>query len=111
MDDECLPKCKKSTSIINLKETAFIINKNKDEHNCMYSNLNFLNTEIVTDLPDLFSGFFIDLRDIKTGTKLPRDKAEIIQSFQNLLSGKENSALQIKEVIQPTTNSQYKKGL
>ncbi len=111
MDDECLAKCKKSTSIINMKETSFIINKNSNEQNGMYSNYNFLNTEIVTELPNTFDGFFIDLRNIKTGTKIAADKAEIIQYFNCLLAGKEKSASQIKQIIQPTTNGQYKKGL
>ncbi len=111
MDDECLAKCKKSTSIINMKETSFIIDKNSNEQNCMYGNCNFLNTDIVTELPNTFAGFFIDLRDIKTGTKIATDKAEIIQYFNCLLAGKARSASQIKQIIQPTTNAQYQKGL
>ncbi|MCP4411549.1 MAG: U32 family peptidase [Gammaproteobacteria bacterium] len=111
MDDECLAKCKKSTSIINMKKASFIINKNTNEQNCMYGNYNFLNTDIVTELPNTFAGFFIDLRNIKTGTTISADKAEIIHSFQSLLAGKEKSVSQIKKIIQLTTNEQYKKGL
>ena len=119
MDEECLPKCKKSTSIINLnkgnsKEATFMINKKKDEHNCMYNNLNFLNTDIVDELSELFSGFLIDLRDIKTQTSKPRDKGLIIQQFESLLvaNADENEIVAtLYESIKPTTDKQYKKGL
>ncbi len=111
MDEECLPKCKKSTSIINLKETTFMINKKKDEHNCMYNNLNFLNTNIIEELSELFSGFLIDLRDIKTQTNKPRNKRSIVLQFESLLIGNSDTKTILYESIEPTTNHQYLKGL
>ena len=111
MDEECLPKCKKSTSIINLRETTFMINKKKDEHNCMYNNLNFLNTDIIDELSELFSGFLIDLRDIKTQTNKPRDKRSIVLQFESLLIGNSEAKTILYESIEPTTNKQYIKGL
>jgi len=111
MDSECLAKCKKSTTIVNLQETSFVINKRKQELNCMYSSLNFLNTEIVTELPELFSGFFIDLREIKTETQIYKDKPDIIELFENLLAGRSDTKAKINKLIQPTTTKQYKKGL
>jgi len=70
-----------------------------------------LNTDIVTDLPDIFASFFIDLRDIKTETKTEADKTEIIKLFENHLSGNYDSKQQLKQIIYPTNNTQYKKGL
>ncbi len=77
----------------------------------MYNNINFLNTDIITDLPDVFSGFFIDLRDIGTETTIDTDKSGIVQVFENLLNGNPDSNKELKQSIHPSTNAQYKKGL
>jgi len=77
----------------------------------MYSNTNFLNTDILTDLPDIFSSFFIDLRDVRTETKIEKDKAEIIRLFEYLLHKIPNSESMLKQNIQLTTNAQYQNGL
>ena len=77
----------------------------------MYHNNNFLNADIVADLPDKFSCFLIDLRDIKTKTKLEADKSRIITLFENLLSGNPDSKKELKQMIHPSTNTQYKKGI
>ncbi len=77
----------------------------------MYNNINFLNTDIITDLPDVFSGFFIDLRNIETETKIDMDKSGIVQVFENLLNGNPDSKKALKQMIHPSTNAQYKKGL
>jgi putative protease len=70
-----------------------------------------LNTDIVTDLPDMFSGFLIDLRDIKTETKIDMDKSGIIELFENLLNGNPDSKKELKKIIHPSTNTQYIKGI
>ena len=70
-----------------------------------------MNTDIVTDVPDLFSGFFIDLRDIKTDTKIERDKLRIVTLFENHLDGNPDSAEELKQSIHPSTSTQYKKGI
>jgi putative protease len=77
----------------------------------MYNDNNFLNTEIVMDLSDIFSRFCIDLRDIKTKTKIRTDKSGIITLFENLLNKNPDSDKELKQIIQPTTNHQYKKGI
>ena len=77
----------------------------------MYNDTNFLNTDIITDLPDLFSGFFIDLRDISTETKIEMDKTGIVQLFENLLHGDPDSEKKLNQMIHPSTTAQYKKGL
>jgi len=59
----------------------------------------------------MFSCFFIDLRDIKTETKTEVDKSRIVGLFNNLLNGKPNAENELKQMIQPTTNIQYGKGI
>jgi len=111
MDEDCLPNCNKSTSIINLKQTALRISKKKGEYNSMHGNDHFLNTEITTDLPDMFSSFLIDLRNIKTATKSKVSKAEMVRQFKELLEGLPDSDSKLKRAIHPTCQAQYIKGL
>jgi len=111
VDAHCLQGCSKSTSITNLKGVSLKIDKKKGDYHCMYNDTNFLNTDILTDLPDLFSGFFIDLRDITTATKIEMDKTGIVKLFENLLHGDPDSEKELNQMIYPTTNAQYKKGL
>lgn len=111
MDDSCIQHCEKSSSITNLKEDTFIIKKTKGNYHCIYNAANFLNTDIIKDLPDHFSGFLIDLRDIKTETKIEFDKESIIKLFKNHLRGDSDSTQQLKHIIHPSINTQYKKGI
>ena len=111
VNEQCILKCQKTSSITNLKKTSLYIEKSKGNYHCIYHNHNFLNPNIVTDLPDMFSYFFIDLRDIKTETKTQMDKARIIGLFENLLDGNPNAKKELKQMIYPTTNTQYDKGI
>jgi putative protease len=111
IDDFCIPQCEKSASITNLKKVSLFIEKTKGNYHGIYNETHFLNTDIVTDVPDLFSGFFIDLRDIKTDTKIERDKLRIVTLFENHLDGNPDSAEELKQSIHPSTSTQYKKGI
>ncbi len=111
INEKCIQTCNKSSSITNLKKVSLFIEKKRGNYHCIYNNYNFLNTDIVTDLPDLCSSFFIDLRDIKTETKIEMDKSGIIKLFENLLNGNPDSKNELKQIIHPSTNAQYKKGI
>jgi len=60
---------------------------------------------------ELFSGFFIDLTELKTETKIEIDKPGVIQLFENLLNGDPDSEKELRQVIHPTTDAQYHKGI
>lgn len=111
IDEECMQNCDKSSSITNLKDESLFIEKLKGDYHAIYNNKNFLNTGIITDLPDVFSSFFIDLRDIKTETNMSLDKLKIINLFQNILTGNPDSKNEILQDIHPSTYAQYKKGI
>jgi U32 family peptidase len=111
VNEECISKCHKSSSIKNLKKVSLYIEKSKRNYHCIYNNHNFLNPNIMSDLPDIFSYFFIDLRDKKTETKIRMDKVRIIALFENLLNGNPNSKKELKQMIHPTTITQYEKGI
>ena len=111
VDDKCIQRCEKSSSITNLKDISYFIDKEKGGYHTVYNETNFLNTDIVTDIPDVFSNFFIDLRDIKTGTKVDVDKLAIVKLFESHLNGNSNSITELSQNIHPSTNTQYIRGI
>jgi putative protease len=111
MDEDCIQDCQKSSVITNLKKEPLFIEKTKGNYPCIYHHHHFLNTDIVTDIPAIFSRFFIDLRDIKTKTTIEMDKSGIIQLFENFLMGDSDSQKELHQKIYPTSNIQYKKGI
>ena len=111
VDDKCIQRCEKSSSITNLKDVSYFIDKEKGGYHTVYNEANFLNTDIVNDIPDIFSSFFIDLRDIKTNTQTDISKTKIIKLFEEHLSGGSDSITELKQNIYPSTSSQYRKGI
>jgi putative protease len=111
IDDACIQQCEKLASITNLKNDTFLIEKSKGNYHRIYNDAHFLNTDIVTDVPDLFSGFLIDLSDIKTETKIELDKLNLIKHFENLLNGNPGSKEKLKQIINHSINNQYETGI
>ena len=111
IDDTCVSQCEKSATITNLKNDTIYLEKSKENYHRIFNESNFLNSDIVTDVPDLFSRFLIDLRDLKTGTQTFSSKSGIIKQFENLLKGNPDSKMELPQMIHPTTNAQYKRGI
>ncbi|MCA1744841.1 MAG: U32 family peptidase, partial [Bacteroidales bacterium] len=111
IDDHCIQTCEKYARITNLKKIPFIVEKAKGNYHTIYNAHNLLNTEIVKDIPHLFSGFMIDLRAFQTDTKMALEKPGLIQLFKNYLSLDADAEEQLKQAIQPTINTQYKQGI
>ncbi|HHC7107464.1 TPA: U32 family peptidase [Vibrio parahaemolyticus] len=108
----CLKRCDKRTSIINLKDNPYVVQKQKGSHNSIYSEHNVLNLQVLHDLPQLFTDVLIDLRDIQTETKVSESKPELIDAFLALLEEYSEQTVQtLNAMIQPTANAQYLKGL
>ncbi|MCK4507688.1 MAG: hypothetical protein KAU27_04055 [Desulfuromonadales bacterium] len=111
MDDECALDCNRSSSITNLKDVELFVDKSKGCYHRIYNEHNFLNTEIVTDLLDRFTSFFVDLTAVKTATKVEMSEIRIIETFENLLKAKPDAKEELEKAIHPTSNSQYQKGI
>jgi putative protease len=111
MDHTCISECERTATITNLKNATFVIEKSKGNYNTIYNDTRFLNVDIVADLPGFHSGFMIDLRDIKTGTKTGTDKPGMIRLFENLLNEDSNSKRELEQYIYPSTKAQYKNGI
>jgi len=111
IDEDCIQKCIKSSSITSLKNGPLFIEKGRGNYHCIYNNNNYLNTDVVTDFQDTFAGFFIDLRDVKTETQIEMEKARIIKLFEDMLKGNLGSIKELRQVIYPSTTDQYVKGI
>ena len=111
VDDKCIQRCKNSASITNLKDVSYYIDKEKGGYHTVYNEDNFLNTDIISDMPDVFSEFFVDLRDIKTATEIDVDKAKLVKLFESHLKGNTESVLELQKNIHPSTSSQYQRGI
>ena len=111
MDAACLQQCNKTASITNLKNNSFVIEKSKGSHHRIYHDQHYMNTEIVSEMPNFFTGFLIDLSDIKTSTTTDPDKLHIIDLFKQLLNGNPDAKMELNPRLQSTTNVQYRKGI
>ncbi|MFV0576906.1 MAG: peptidase U32 family protein [Vibrio sp.] len=110
-DSKCLKNCKKHTSIINLNSSQYVIDKQKGDHNHMFNHLNYLNVNVLKDLPQLATDVFVDLRNIKTDTQVKLDKPELIKAFKALIKQDESAVEMLTKQVSPTTSDQYRKGL
>ncbi|NVP01483.1 U32 family peptidase, partial [Photobacterium damselae subsp. damselae] len=110
-DNKCLRKCDKSASILSLKEASFVLDKQRGTHNALYSQQNYMNLSAVTDFPDKFTRFMIDLRDIKTETQVNLDKPTLVNLFSRYIQGDMTAQEQLETGIIGTIHHQYKKGL
>ncbi|GAC33112.1 peptidase U32 family protein [Paraglaciecola polaris] len=119
IDNGCMLSCDKSTSITNLKGDSFAIDKQKAGYPSIYNQDQFLNTEIIDDLADLFDDFMIDLTNIGAGDKESPDKVQLIAQFEQLLSSNASAENELGSVVKHTlntmvpasTNIQYHNGL
>ncbi|MES9898383.1 MAG: U32 family peptidase [Sedimenticola sp.] len=111
VDNACIQRCEKSSFITNLKGVSFFINKQKGRYHDIHNENNFLNTDITRDIPNLFDSLFLDLRDVKSDTKVTADKRAIIKMFENHLNDELESSKTIHQHISPTTDTQYIKGI
>ena len=109
-----MQSCEKFSSMKNVKGDTLFIEKNKGNYHALYNEVNFLNTDIVTDLPHLFSSFLVDFREKKSNTTVAADKPALMRLFADHLQGiydPVESASNLREVICPSTDTQYKKGI
>lgn len=111
IEDGCMLKCEKATTITNVKGISFAVDKQKGGYPSIYNDEQFLNFDVVNDFSDLFDEFFIDLTNIGAGSKQELDKIELIKHFENVLTGVESSQSQLNEMVTVSTNAQYRQGL
>jgi putative protease len=111
IEDGCMLKCDKATTVTNVKGISFNIDKQKGGYPSIYNDEQFLNLDVIKDLPDLFDEFFIDLTNIGAGPDAEQNKAQLIEHFENILQGNEEASSQLNDMITVSTNAQYRQGL
>ena len=111
IEDGCMLKCEKATTIKSVRGVKYSIDKQKGGYPSIYNDEQFLNLDIVNDLGDLFDEFFIDLTNIGSGDTAVEDKAQLLEHFESLLQGKEEAAIKLNEMVTLSTNAQYRQGL
>ena len=111
VDDKCIQRCKNSASITNLKDISYFIDKDKGGYHTVYNEENFLNLDIISDIKNVFSNFFVDLRDIQTGTNIDIDKTKLVKLFSSIINGDMDSIEELKKNIYPSTSTQYQRGI
>ncbi len=111
IEDGCMLKCEKSTTITNVKGIPFAVDKQKGGYPSIYNHEQFLNLDAIRDLSNLFDEFFIDLTDIGSGSKEKLDKELLIKEFESFLSDSEQTKEKLNRMVTISTNAQYEQGL
>jgi putative protease len=111
IEDGCMLKCTKATTITNVKGVSFAVDKQKGGYPSIYNHEQFLNFDIVNDLAGQFDEFFIDLTNIGAGSKAELDKTVLVTQFEAFLQGNEQAQQQLSEMVTVSTNAQYSQGL
>ena len=111
IEDGCMLKCKKSTTITNVKGVSFAIDKQRGGYPSIYNDEQCLNLNAVHDFSDLFDEFFINLTDIGAGSKAELGKTQLIKHFEKVLKGDEEAEFLLHEMVVKSTNQQYVQGL
>ncbi|MCX2980708.1 U32 family peptidase [Halieaceae bacterium IMCC14734] len=111
IEDGCMLKCEKATSITNVKGVSFAVDKQKGGYPSIYNHEQFLNIDAVKDFSHLFDEFFVDLTNIGSGSKEMPDKLQLLRHFENVLNGDRESGVRLHEAVAISTNAQYKQGL
>ncbi len=111
IDDACHYQCDQSSPIIHHSGFELCLEKPRGDYNRVYNEDNFLNTRITEDIPHLFNGFLVDLRERQTRTKVGIDKAKLIELFLEHIHGSPESAKALEQSLSPTTVRQYSRGI
>ena len=111
IEEGCMLKCEKATTITNVKGISFAVDKQKGGYPSIYNDEQFLNFDAVNDFSHLFDEFFIDLTNIGAGSKQEQDKVELIKHFEGLLAGNDDAKTELNNLVPLSTNAQYVQGL
>ncbi|WP_413698704.1 peptidase U32 family protein [Psychromonas sp. KJ10-10] len=111
IEDGCMLKCQKATTITNVKGFSFAVDKQLGGYPSIYNDEQFLNLDVVEEFSSLFDEFFIDLTNIGAGSKAELDKLELLNHFTQLVSGSDESKIALDQMVTLKTQAQYTQGL
>ncbi len=111
VDNRCLASCSRTASIVNMMGVAARIEKREKNYHRVYSERHYLNTAVAKEIPNVFSSFLIDLKQIATGTTSVRGKKEIIALFLQHIQGSVDATEELHQTIPFTTCNQFAVGI
>ncbi|HIF17627.1 MAG TPA: U32 family peptidase [Cycloclasticus sp.] len=111
IEDGCMLKCEKATTITNVKGVSFAIDKQKGGYPSIYNDEQFLNLDVINDLSEKFDEFFIDLTNIGAGSKAEQNKTQLIEYFEQIIGGQSSAKEQLNQMVPLSTMAQYRQGL
>ncbi len=111
IDPTCQTDCARTSTLTNDRTGTLFVEKSKGNYHRVYHGENFLNTDILFDIPGRFDSFLIDLSDIKTATTTALSKAKMIEYFNNLLAEEPHADEKLTQAILRTTLCSYEKGI
>ena len=111
IEDGCMLKCQKATTITNVKGFSFAVDKQLGGYPSIYNDEQFLNLDVVDEFSSLFDEFFIDLTNIGAGSKAELDKRELLNHFTQLVNGSDESKIALDQMVTLKTQAQYTQGL
>ena len=111
IEDGCMLKCQKATTITNVKGFSFAVDKQLGGYPSIYNDEQFLNLDVVEEFSPLFDEFFIDLTNIGAGSKAELDKVELLNHFSQLINGDQTSKVVLDQMVTLKTQAQYTQGL
>ncbi|MGL6259382.1 peptidase U32 family protein [Vibrio sp. WXL210] len=110
MNRGCLKRCRKHTSILNLRDNPYVIDKQKGCFNSLYADKNALHLDSIEELDGLFTHYVVDLRPIKTETRVLVAESELVSLFEQAVT-KLLPTKELSKVILNISNGQYRKGV
>lgn len=111
VDGTCLASCEREARIERLGGEPLFVHKRKGCYSTICNATSFLNTDVVADLPGLFTGYLVDLRALPSSTRIEGTREDVVGLFRALLRGEPGSAEELRRVIQPTNDLLYRKGV
>lgn len=111
IDGNCISKCSKTADVINSENEPFIIHKAQGNYHQVFNAFNYLNTEIVKDLPNKLDAYMVDLRCITTKTRTYINKRALVDLFKAYINDNAMCSSEIKNAIIGSTMQQYKRGI
>lgn len=111
IDGTCLSSCNRTSTIKDLKERQYILEKSPGNYHRLFAKEHYFNSDIVSEHRTKFDSFLLDFRQITTETQCKMPLSEIIRQTEQMLKGNVSATEELHEMLKPTENRQYQKGL
>lgn len=109
IDRDCIDSCSRSSSIVDKRGRSILVDKRIGDITTLYNDKSYLNLEIIDDIPDTFSRFFIEIKEFDREEEI--NIGDMITLFSKAIDGDQYAIESLYKMINLTTNKQYRKGI